>query len=239
VFFAGGVIWFAFSAGEPPATRRWLSLAALHLITIAFFVWVGTWVEAPRSAQSVPRLEWNHLITYLSFEETDEGWSELDLAIVDEDDFSIAALSDSPGFPGSMTSEISSKYALEGANSLRVTTSVTEQGGYRGYLYRRGSISGYGITIYVMAPEVPDACYIEYVQLCVPSHGWVCSEATDLVAGEWTPIVIDLSQSHDGGELYNQKLTELAVQWRFSAESGTSFDLFFDAGEVFHSGPAD
>lgn len=239
VLFAGGIIWFAFSSGEPPATRRWLSLSVLLLSTIAFSVWVGTWITTPRRAQSAPQLGRNPLITYFSFEGTDEGWAETDIAIIDQDGFSIAALSDGVGFPGSIISEVSSEHALEGANSLRVTTSVTEQGDYRGYLYRQGSISGYGMTIYVLVPEMPDACYVDYVQLCVPSHGWMCSHGTDLVPGEWTPLVIDLSQSYGGGELYNQKLTELAVQWRFYAESGTSFDLFFDAAEVFHSGTVD
>jgi len=239
VVFAVGVIWFAFSSGETSQTWRWIGLAVLYLSTIPFFVWVGTWVGTSRNTRLVAQREFNHLVTYHGFEGTDDGWSKLDITIVDQNGASIAALSDGSRFPGSIDSEITSEHALEGSNSLRVTTSVTEQGEYKGYLYRQGSISGYGIAIYVMVPEVPDACSMEYVQLCIPSRGWVCSKATDLVAGEWTPIVIDLSQSYGGEELYNQKLTELAVQWRFSTKSGTSFDLFFDAAEVFHSGPAD
>jgi hypothetical protein len=72
----------------------------------------------------------------------------------------------------------------------------------------------------------------------VPSHDWVCSDGTRLVAGEWTPITLDLSlPDKEGKPLSAQKLTELAVQWVFETQAPYELELYFDSGEIFHAGP--
>jgi hypothetical protein len=141
-----------------------------------------------------------------------------------------------PSFPGSMTSEVATDYALTGQSSLRVTTSVRTEGEFKSFLRRSGTFTGNGVTIYVLAPELTDIS-INYIQLCIPSAGWTCSDGTQLVAGEWTPITIDLSKSDEkGNPVYKQKITEIAVQWRFDAKAATSLDLYFDSVEIFYSG---
>lgn len=39
--FAGGIIWFAFRAGDVPQKWRWTALGALYMATIAFSLWQG------------------------------------------------------------------------------------------------------------------------------------------------------------------------------------------------------
>lgn len=229
--FAIGILWFAFTSKHVSQVWRWVALGLLFLITIPFFIWVGTWIVTP-----VPVDNFNPLISYHHFEIADNGWSDLEITILDENGISVKALSDGQNFPGSIKREISSEHALAGNNSLKITTSVTAPGTYRGYVYRLGSINSYGIAMYVMLPKDVAPNPIEYIQICIPSNEWICSAGTDIVPGEWTPIVIDLSQENEEGDLYNQKITELAVQWRFSTESSTSFPLYFDAVEIYRSG---
>jgi len=141
---------------------------------------------------------------------------------------------------------IASEYALTGKESLKVTISVNAAGSFKSYLLREGGFTGGGATIYVLAPVLPDVV-IDYIQLCIPSYGWACSEGTDIVQGEWTPITIvqgewtpitiDLEQvDKNGRALSEQLLKEIAVQWKFSTTTKTSFDLYFDSVEIFHSG---
>jgi hypothetical protein len=42
IVFSGGILWFAFKS-QAKQQWRWLSLLALYLVTIGFFIWVGTW----------------------------------------------------------------------------------------------------------------------------------------------------------------------------------------------------
>jgi hypothetical protein len=178
----------------------------------------------------------NRLITYHDFEGKNDGWSRVASTEYASDGTHKSEFPDDSFFPGSMTSEISTVYALTGKSSLKVTTSVNIAGDFKSYLRRRGTFTGNGVTIYVLAPDLTNVS-IEYIQLCIPSHGWVCSDGTKLVAGEWTPITIDLSKSDENGNaLYKQKLTEIAVQWRFYTKSPTSLDLYFDSVEIFSPG---
>jgi hypothetical protein len=202
----------------------WVLLVTVSLIS-AYLLWFRP--EAPP----------NRLVTYHDFEGTDDGWSRiLSQERVDEDTKSEFPRDDF--FPGSMTSELTTDYALTGQSSLKVTTSVNVAGVFKSFLFREGAVTGNGITIYALAPDSADASAISYVQLCVPSHGWPCSAGANLVPGEWTPITLDLNrEDEDGLALSAQKLTELAIQWVFETESGASVDLYFDSAEIFHSGP--
>lgn len=232
VIFAAGIIWFSFFSKEVGQKWRWMALGGLFLSTIIFFYWVGTWSNM-RSANPDNS---NPFVVRQSFENTNDGWSNLDIALVGEDNETKNTLAEDPNFPGSIKSEISSEQSLIGDNSLKIITSVTSPGDYKGFVSRQGSTNSYGIAIYAMVPKGYGDAPIDYIQLCLPSNRWVCSAATDLIPGEWTPIVVDLSQDNEDGELYNQKQTRLAVQWKFDTESSTTFPLYLDAVEIFNAG---
>jgi hypothetical protein len=88
----------------------------------------------------------------------------------------------------------------------------------------------------VLAPELTDVS-IDYIQLRIPSAGWICTSGTKLAARKWTPLIIHLSKSDENGNpMYKQKLTEIAVQWRFRTQAATSLDLYFDSAEIVYSG---
>jgi len=235
--FSGGIIWFAFKSTDAPQVWRWVSLGVLYLGTIPFFIWVGTWPGVQSNAQFTVQTGANRLITHYDFEGTDDGWSKVVSLELLPDLTTKSQFPRDNFFPGSMSTEVTTDYALTGQNSLKVITSVNVAGDFKSYLYREGTFTAYGVTIYVLAPDSTAASSISYIQLCVPSHDWVCSDGTQLVPGEWIPLTIDLSQpDNDGVSLAEQKLTELAVQWRFITESGTSVKLYFDSAEFFSSG---
>jgi hypothetical protein len=177
----------------------------------------------------------NRLVAFYDFEGKDDGWSKISSKEVGEDGTSKSIFPDNPLFPGFMTSKVSTDYALTGQSSLKVTTSVNIPGTFMSFLRRQGTFTGSGATIYMMTPNLTNAS-IEYVQLCIPSHGWVCADGVKLVPGEWRPITIDLSQYYKDVPLYKQELNEIAVQWKFNTKAGTSLDLYFDSAEIFSSG---
>lgn len=186
---------------RPPILRPWVAWVLLAVISVLFLILL--WNMPVQ----------NRLITRYDFERTDDGWSRVDTVKYAEDGRIESKFSTGGGFPGSVEKELSKEHALTGQRSLKVTTSVTDAGSFKSYLYREGTLSAHGATIFVLAPATADADRIDYVQMCVPSHGWICTGGTDLVPGEWTPVTIDLSRSDDSGiALYDQKITELAVQ---------------------------
>lgn len=179
----------------------------------------------------------NRLITCYDFEGTDDGWSGVASWEFASDGTVKSRFPQDSFFPGSMTSEVTTDYALTGHSSLKVTTSVNIAGDFKSFLFREGTLTGNGVTIYVLAPDLTHAS-IDYIQLCIPMREWLCSGGTQLVPGEWTPITIDLNQSDNNGISWSsQKLTELAVQWRFNTKVGTSLALYFDSVEIFYPGP--
>jgi hypothetical protein len=179
----------------------------------------------------------NRLVTYLDFEGTEDGWSEF--AVQERSGgITVKEFPEDSDFPGSMTSQVTGEYALTGQTSLKVSTSVDRAGTFKSFLYRQGAFTGNGVTIYVMAPDPDTASSLQYIQLCVPSHDWVCSAGTSLVPQEWTPITIDLSTADaEGIALSEQKLTELAVQWVIEAQPKSTHELYFDSAEIYHAGP--
>ena len=204
-----------------------LTLGVIVIVAILLF-----------SLRPVPVL--NRLVTRHDFEGTDDGWSRIATTEYAPDGTHKSEFPNNPtlpAFPGSMNKEVTMDYALTGRNSLRVTTSINSAGKFKSFLHRNGTFTGSGVTIYVFAPELTNVS-IDYIQLCIPSHDWVCTSGMKLVPGEWTPITIDLSKSdEDSNPLYKQKLTEMAVQWRFNAKAATTLSLYFDSVEIFHSGP--
>jgi hypothetical protein len=237
VLYFLGTLWFAFKAEGIGPVLRWASLILLYIFSLAYFTWVGTWIansEPLRQQMTIPK---NRLSTSFDFEGTDDGWSEVATVEFAPDGSYKSIYPDDAFFPGSMQSEITAEYALTGENSLKVTTFLSTAGDFRSYLYRAGTITGNGVIIYVLAPDLTKV-YIDYIQLCVPSNDWVCSEGIDLVQGEWTPLTIDLGKPDDDGiPLYSQKMTELAIQWSYSIEIPTSVTLYFDSAQIFYPGP--
>jgi len=207
------------------STVGWI-VAGLALIVLAATAYPGRlWSTHGFDNSAVERFD---------FENSDEGWSSVDLKKVEStgDIF----LSDGGSFPGTLRASLSTEYASSGESSLKLDVDVQEAGSYKGFIYRAGSLVAQGITIFVMTPEIPDSCDIGYVQLCVPSHKWACSGGTHLVPGEWVPLVIDLAGPADGGPpIDGQVLKELAIQWVFDTDTGASYDLYVDAGEVLSS----
>jgi len=177
----------------------------------------------------------NRLVTYDDFEDTDNGWPNMHSVQFSDDGTRISEFPKDSSFPGTMSKNLTKDYSLTGNSSLRVTTSVNTPGKYQDYLFRQGTFTGNGVTIYVFTPELTDVT-INYIQLCVPSYDWACSFGTRIVPGEWTPITLDLSQKDNlNGEVLYRKKLDLAIQWNFTANTGTSHTLYFDSVEIFHS----
>ena len=216
-------------------------LAAIALsVTLLLGLAAGRWL--------FPRLEQRPFVTYQEFEGADHDWntttgaeflSETSTVWTEytPEGKPISNASTDKFFPGLLTIRPTTEKALNGRGSLKVTTTVTRAGDYKGYLNRTGSISGYGAIIHVLASDL-SGIDLDYIQLCVPSHDWACSWGIDLTPGEWTPIVLDLGhEDKDGKGLFRQTLTKLAVQWKFRTKASTSFDLYFDSFEVHQAGP--
>jgi hypothetical protein len=50
VVFAGGILWFAFKSKNISQGWRWASLGLLYLLSIPFFIWVGSWAKTQNDA---------------------------------------------------------------------------------------------------------------------------------------------------------------------------------------------
>lgn len=109
----------------------------------------------------------NRLITRYDFEGTDDGWSRIACTELAPDETKKSEFPHDSFFPGSMRSEVTTNYALTGQSSLKVTTSINIAGDFKGFLRRKGTFMGYGATIYVMTPNLPNAS-IEYVNYAFP-----------------------------------------------------------------------
>ena len=182
------------------------------------------------------KLSLNRLITEQSFEIDNDGWGKLYSTEFGSDGNEISSFPNNPSFPGSMRSEITQEDSLSGNSSLKVTVTLNKGGDFKSFIIRQVPITGNSITIYVKVPDL-SGIHLSYMQLCIPSHDWACSYGTRLQPGEWTPITIDLSQEDKQGvALYNQKLTELAIQWKYTVERDKIFDLYFDSVIVTQAG---
>jgi hypothetical protein len=189
----------------------------------------------------------NELITYYDFEDMTPDWSKVVSQEFDNDnivnqftkDDNATNQSSRTSFPGSVTKTLSKDYSLTGRTSLKIVTSVNQAGDFKTIAYRLGKFTAEGAMIYVLSPNL-SGVYVDYIQLCVitmTGAEWACSEGTEIIQGEWTPIVLDLRQNNQAGvAVAEQKLSELVVQWRFTTQGQVDFEFYIDSAEIFHSG---
>lgn len=230
-------LFFAFKSTQQETWEK-IVLIVLYILAVINSGWMGTQVQGLRVLSSNNRL--NELY---DFESSPEGWLKLASEELRKSDTPakyniISQYPEDPHFPGTMTAELTRDRSLTGESSLRINLMHRKAGTYKSYLYRQGTVNGHSITIYVLVPKLDDVSF-EYLQLCVPSHDWVCSYGVRLEPGEWTPVTIDLHQEDKNGlALSRQLLTELALQWFYVVKKDNVYlDIYLDAFEVKRAGP--
>jgi len=191
-------------------------------------IYASSTTTANTAANTASVTDLSKIVSEESFERDNNHWAKVYTAEYNNENNVRSSFPESSDFPGSIMIERSAQFALTGESSLQATVRLNKGGEYKSVISREFPTSGSSITIYVMAPDLSNVT-IHYIQLCVPSQAWVCSSGTRLQPNEWTPITIDLAQTDDNGvALYNQRLTELAIQWKFTAKKETTLNLYFD-----------
>ena len=211
VILAGGVFWFAFKSSGSSPKWRWGSLAALYVITIPFFGWLGTQIMV------LPTSSWpSNLMTCYDFEaDTDlQGWQG--------------------------ETQRSNDYAFSGQYALKATQPVQSDQETAITLSWQREIIADVIVGQVYWPEDENVS-IEWAQVCVPWSGWACVGIPKNRGGWNTFVLdlSEMTAGDPPRSLDGLVLPGLYFQGRLRGATGASvtiMPMYVDAIQIYRDG---
>jgi len=212
VFFLA-ILWLAFRGTDVKPKWRWLSLGALYVVTILYFIWVGTWIGEPQSAgstlttTSTSTPATSLILASSTFDTDDDGWKVMGGAAG-------PAYQSSGGNPGGFISanDVSGgdwywvapekflkdkSAAYGGILTFDLTLSPTDNP----YEASDVVLVGQGITLVFDTPYDPERVWTAYAVLLSESAEWINDDTGQAATREeMTQVLSSLSELRIRGE---------------------------------------
>jgi hypothetical protein len=204
-----GILWIVLKAENVRPKWRWASLVVLYIITAAYFLWAGTWIEMPPTSDWPP-----DLITYYDFETEAEleGWR------------GETRRSTEHAFAG--------RYALEATQPIQ----TDQETGLN--LRWEHEIAADVIVGQVYWPDDEDVQVI-WAQVCVPLSEWNCVSIPRNRGGWNTFVLDLSEMTVGDTRLNELVLPGLYFQGRLRGSGGTSVStvpMYVDAILIYRDG---
>ena len=192
-------LWLAFKATNIKSVWRWTNLVIFYIVTILYFIWVGTWIKMERQPpiQSDIPLQ---IARRFDFEETTEPTDVRPWSSVPPSKSHTILVSNQPEF------------AHSGSNSLRLKVNMLSldagEDEYAGIALYDDNLRELGlqrirlIEAWVLVPQseqVQDTHLTSHIMAHTLDDSdndiGLFSEDVELIPGKWVPIIIGLTYS--------------------------------------------